>query len=120
MIHRCSGGAPEHNASCVVGAIDESAAGSLDVFDAGVVGFYFSRGGAGDDENFDLFPPSADGPPEPGRLGLIGFPHQPLKCFLRQLGVLQGAGTQQSSHLFFHIPSRLEFPGWIVGREDLL
>lgn len=71
MIHRCSGGASEHNPCCVVGAIDEAAAGPFDVFDAGVVGFDFSCGGAGDDEDFDLFPPAADGPPQPGCLGLL-------------------------------------------------
>lgn len=73
MIHRRSGGASEHNACCVVGAIDEAAAGPLDVLDVGVVGFYFACGGAGDDGDFALFPTATDGPPESVRLGLIGF-----------------------------------------------
>lgn len=94
MIHRCSGGAPEHNACCVVGAIDESTTGAFDVFDAGVVGFYFSSGGTGDDENFNLFPPPAHGPPQPGCFGLIGFLHEMFKVFLGQLGVLQRSGAQ--------------------------
>lgn len=89
IIHRCSGGASEHNACCVVGGIGESAAGPFDVFDAGVGGLYFACGGAGDDEDFDLFPPPAIGSVESGRFGLLGFLHESFKVFLGQLGVFQ-------------------------------
>ncbi len=89
MIHRCSGGASEHNTSRVVGGIGEAAAGPFDVFDAGVVGFYFACGGAGDDEDFDLFPPPANGPVESGRFWLLGFLHESFKVFLGQLSVFQ-------------------------------
>lgn len=120
MIHRCLGGAPEHNARRVVSAIVEASAGPLDVFDAGVVGFAFPRGRAGIDEDFDLLPPAANGPPQPGCLGLFGFPHEILDVFLRRLGVLQRAGPQQNSNLFLHLPRSLELSGRVVGGEDFL
>ncbi len=84
--------------------------------EAAFSGLYFLCGGAGDDENFDLLPPAANGPPEPGRLGLVGFLHQPLEFFFGQLGVFQGAGAQQCSHLFFHVPGSFEgSPRFVVN-----
>ena len=89
MIHRCSSGAPEHNTVRVVGAVDEATAGPFDVFDTGVVRFDFARGGSGDDENFNLFPPPANGAVEPGLFGLLGILHEVSEVVLGMGGVFQ-------------------------------
>ena len=70
MIHPCSSGAPNHNTVRVVGAFDEAATGPFDVFDTGVARFDFARGGSSDDGDFNLFPPPANSPVEPGRFRL--------------------------------------------------
>ena len=65
--------------SCLIGAVNEASAGAFDVFDAGVGGLDLACGGARHDEKFDLFPPPANGPVEPGRLGLVGFFYEAFK-----------------------------------------
>lgn len=51
MIHRCSRGASEHNTGCVIGAIDETAPGTFDVFNTRVVGLDLARRSTGHDED---------------------------------------------------------------------
>lgn len=67
--------------SRIVGAINESAPGPFNVFDAGVVGIYFSGDAAGDDEDLDLFPPAVNRSEQHGRLGLVGLLHESFKVF---------------------------------------
>lgn len=57
------------------------------MLDTGVVRFDFSGGGTSDDEDLDLFPSAADGPPEPGRFRLLGSLHQLFEAFFGQLSV---------------------------------
>lgn len=45
-------------------------------------------------EDLDLFPPPANGPPEPRRFGLAGFLNETLELILRYGGVGQRAGAQ--------------------------
>lgn len=76
-------------ACCVVGANSDAADGPLDVFHAGVFGFDFSCGRAAGDENFDLLPPAADGPPYPGISPGDSSPHQLFKVTFVYLGLFQ-------------------------------
>ena len=50
--------------------VAESAGGAFDVFDAGVRGFGFGVGDAGDEQDFDGGPPAVQGVPQ-----LVGFGH---------------------------------------------
>lgn len=109
-------GTSQENNRFVVGWIAVTAGGSFDVLYSGVVGFNLARGGTGNDQDLDLFPPPADGAVEPVRLRSCGCLDQFLEFFLRRRGVLQGAGAQQDPELFFDLPG-LECAGRIVGGE---
>ena len=53
------------------------------MFDGGVVGLDLACCGAGDDEDFDLVPPSANGPVELARLGPRGGLNTDVEFFFR-------------------------------------
>nr|WP_236557556.1 hypothetical protein [Arthrobacter sp. 9AX] len=63
----------------LVACVGESPACPFYALDRGVVGFYFGRCRARNDEDFDFFPPPANGVPEPVRFRLGGFLDQSLQ-----------------------------------------
>lgn len=92
------------------------AAGALE-FDRRVVYLNHARGCAGDYEDFDLFPPTADGTPEPVNFRLSGSFHRVLLPHHGCGSVLQGTGAQQCAQLFLRFPSRLQLPGRIIDES---
>jgi hypothetical protein len=73
----------------------------------------------GDDEDLDLFPPSAHGAVELVRLGPCGGLDEGLEFVLRGGGVGERAGAQQDPKLFFELPHGLQLIGRVIGSEDL-
>ena len=74
---------------CVIGAVDKPAPGPFDVFDTRIVGLDLARRSTGNNENLDLLPPLANGPPEPRRFGLAEFLHQLRKLVPGRGGIGQ-------------------------------
>lgn len=93
----CSGGTAQQDTCVVVVGIGEPPACPFDVLDRRVVGFDFRCCCSGDDEDFDFFPPTADGAAEPVRLGLRGLFDQGLQPGFRGCCVGEGTGAQQAS-----------------------
>lgn len=83
----------------------------------GVVSFHFRGCRTGDNEDFDLFPPPADGAPETVRLRLRGSLDQDLQPVFRGGSVGKRACGQQGPELFVDKPGRLQLPSGVIGRE---
>lgn len=83
-------GTSHENNRFVIAGVAVAAGGAFDVFDPGVVGLDLPRGGAGDDEDFNLFPPPADGPVELVRLGPRGGLDRGFEVLFRGGGVGEG------------------------------
>ena len=103
-----------------------AAGGVFDVLDAGVVGLDLARGGAGDDEDFDLVPPPADSAVE---LVSSVRPAASTRSLSSSFAAFASArelvrSRSLSCYLTFHtawsLPYRLELVGRVVGGEDLL
>ena len=113
----CSGGTAQQDTRFVVACVGESPARPFDVLDRGVVGFHFRRCRAGDNEDFDLFPPPADRAPEPVGFRLRGPFHQDLQALSCSGRVGEGSDGEQRAELFFDQPGGLQLPGFVVGGE---
>jgi hypothetical protein len=83
------------------------------VLDRGVVGFHFRCCRAGDNEDFDLFPPPADRAPEPAGFRLSRSLDQGQHAFFRCGRVGEGPGGQQCPELFFDQPGCPQFSGGV-------
>lgn len=57
-------GTSHENNRFVIAGVTIAERGAFDAFDPGIVGLGLAGGGAGNDEDFNLFPPSAHGPVE--------------------------------------------------------
>jgi hypothetical protein len=79
------------------------------VLDRGVVGFHFRCCRAGDNEDFNLFPPPADRAPEPVRFRLRGTFDEVLQAVFCSGRVGEGSCGEQRPELLFDGSSR--FPG---------